>query len=75
MENVVMNRNSHPAVVKICSAINLLHIVIITIPNKVDGLACRGQFSLAWVPSYIDILKIVQTYQEPHNDSSHGIPC
>ena len=51
-----MNINSHPACVKICSAINLLHIVIITIPNKVDGLACRGQFSLAWVPSYIDIL-------------------
>ena len=45
MEYLVINKDSHPAVVKICSAINLLHIVIITIPHKVDGLACRGQFS------------------------------
>ena len=42
MEYLVINKDSHPAVVKICFAVHLLHIVsaIYTMyPLKVDGRA------------------------------------
>ena len=48
--------NSHPAVVKISPGRDSLHIVIIVIPVKVDGLACSVDDNFHLLSSYSDNL-------------------